>query len=722
MRKLISTLSLVLLVFGSILLFSSEADGQKSGGNRRSVTNLGKIGGLSKKGLAISDGPTAIQCNPSGTITVGGSAVNGSLGSGDCQFEDGTYFDLYTLTGNAGDRLTVSMTSTAVDSYLILFDSAGEILLEDDDGLGGGNARLPFEQGVVVLPYTGTYYIGANSFEVASGSYQLTATLPSECAVNTPMNVGSSVSSALTTSDCRTSLDGTLFYAKFYTFSGTTGQQLSFSMSATSGNLDPYLVLRTPSGTGTVEDDAGGGGTAARIPAGTGFVTLPETGTYILEATSAGESETGAFTLSIGQNCSFSISPSSAQTFGVGGGTGSITVSTDSLCTWTAQSDSGWITITSGSSGTGNGTVNFSVSSNTGSARSGAITAGGISVTINQDAAPVGSIAGTVRYYFGQTPVAVPGVNLSAAGSVPVSGTTGSNGTFNLQNLGTGAYTLTPSKTGDATTTAISALDASTVAQFSVQLISLSANQQIAADVTNDGTISALDASRIAQWSVGLNLPAGDLTGTWKFSPSVRNYTSVSTTLTGEDFAAILMGDVTGNWTPSPSINLVETGSMASFDQVASEKVGFGDLGGSLPVREIKNSWKQSVEKKTFDGEVVEIPITIEGATNLLSYDAVISYDSDLMEPVTDRPVSILGSLSSNFNIVVNQTQAGSIRIAGYGVVPVVGDGELLTLRFRIKRKGDASIGIESLMLNERISVSPRIPKRESHQVQAVAD
>lgn len=722
MRKLISTLSLATLVFGAILLLSGEADGQKNGGSRRSGTVSGKVGALSKKSLGNSEAPTAIQCTPSGTITVGGSTISGALGSGDCQFEDGTYFDLYTLTGTAGDRVTVSMTSTAVDSYLILFNAAGEILLEDDDGLGAPNARLPFEQGVVVLPYTGTYYVGANSYGVASGAYQLAATLPSECATNTSISPGTSISSALSTSDCRTSLDGTLFYTKFYTFSGTTGQQLSFSMTATSGNIDPYLVLRTPSGTGTVEDDAGGGGTAARIPAGTGFVTLPETGTYILEASSAGESETGGFTLGIGQNCAFSLSPSSPQSFGIAGGTGSIAVTTEQLCSWTAQSNSGWITITSGSSGTGNGTVNFSVSSNTGTARSGAITAGGITLTINQDAAPVGSIAGTVRYYFGQTPVAVPGVNLSATGSVNVSDTTSSNGTFSLQNLGTGAYTLTPSKTGDATTTAISALDASTVAQFSVQLISLSANQQIAADVTNDGTISALDASRIAQWSVGLNLPAGDLTGSWKFSPSARNYTSVSTELTGEDFAAILMGDVTGNWTPSSPINLDATGSASSEDQAASGNISFGRLEDSAMVTGIKNSWVRSLKEKTPEAEVVEIPITIKEAVNLLSYDAVISFDPDVMEPVFDRPVSILGSLSSNFNIVVNQIQSGSIRIAGYGVVPVMGDGELLTLRFRIKKQGDAGIKFDSLMLNEQLRISPRISKRESRQAQRVTD
>lgn len=316
MRKLIFLLPILIFSLGTIVLLSTDANAQKDSRSKRSSIDSAKVSTSPKGRLGIAGGPNGIQCNPAGTITVGGSAISGSLGTGDCQFEDGTFFDLYTLTGTAGERVTVSMTSTALDSYLILFDSAGEILLEDDDGLGEGNARIPFEQGVIVLPYTGTYYIGANSYEVASGAYQVVASRPSECATNTPITPGATVTAALTTSDCRTSLDGTLFYTKFYSFSGTSGQQLSFGLTATSGNLDPYLVLRTPSGTGTVEDDNGGGGTAARIPAGTGFFSLPETGTYILEVSSAGESETGGFSLAINQNCNLSLSPSSPQTFG----------------------------------------------------------------------------------------------------------------------------------------------------------------------------------------------------------------------------------------------------------------------------------------------------------------------------------------------------------------------------------------------------------------------
>jgi hypothetical protein len=84
-------------------------------------------------------------------------------------------------------------------------------------------------------------------------------------------------------------------------------------------------------------------------------------------------------------DCLFTLNPTS-QSFGSGTGTGSITVTPNTgTCTWTAVSNNpSWITITSGSSGTGTGTVNYSVAANTGAARSGSITAGGLTFNISQ--------------------------------------------------------------------------------------------------------------------------------------------------------------------------------------------------------------------------------------------------------------------------------------------------------------------------------------------------
>ncbi|MGA2221273.1 MAG: S8 family serine peptidase [Verrucomicrobiia bacterium] len=81
--------------------------------------------------------------------------------------------------------------------------------------------------------------------------------------------------------------------------------------------------------------------------------------------------------------CAYAVSPSSA-TFGTIGGSGNVNVTTDGGCAWTATSRAGWLTITTGNSGTGNGTVSYSVAANTGATRSGTLTIAGHSVTVSQ--------------------------------------------------------------------------------------------------------------------------------------------------------------------------------------------------------------------------------------------------------------------------------------------------------------------------------------------------
>jgi hypothetical protein len=81
--------------------------------------------------------------------------------------------------------------------------------------------------------------------------------------------------------------------------------------------------------------------------------------------------------------CSSSIAPTS-QTIAATGGAGSTLVTTSQGCAWTASSNAAWITLTSGQSGTGNGTLTFTVAANSGPARSGTITVAGQTFTVNQ--------------------------------------------------------------------------------------------------------------------------------------------------------------------------------------------------------------------------------------------------------------------------------------------------------------------------------------------------
>jgi hypothetical protein len=93
--------------------------------------------------------------------------------------------------------------------------------------------------------------------------------------------------------------------------------------------------------------------------------------------------------------CSYSVSPGS-QRVDANGGQVSFTVSTTSACAWTAVPGNSWLTIASGASGTGNGSVVVNVAPNSGGSRDGSVTIAGQSVNVRQggaDATASGPVA-----------------------------------------------------------------------------------------------------------------------------------------------------------------------------------------------------------------------------------------------------------------------------------------------------------------------------------------
>ncbi len=85
----------------------------------------------------------------------------------------------------------------------------------------------------------------------------------------------------------------------------------------------------------------------------------------------------------IGAACSYGLSPSYA-TIGPSGGALTVNVIAQSGCSWTAASNSSWIRVTSGASGSGNGTVTLSVQPLTTQTRTGAVTIAGMLYTLTQ--------------------------------------------------------------------------------------------------------------------------------------------------------------------------------------------------------------------------------------------------------------------------------------------------------------------------------------------------
>ena len=161
-------------------------------------------------------------------------------------------------------------------------------------------------------------------------------------------------------------------------------------------------------------------------------------------------------------NCVTAASPTTAHYF-PNGGSGQIQVNAPGGCAWAAATISDWITITSGS-GSGNGTIGYSVAVHSGTAeRSGSILVGGQSVTITQEACPGISLspatlisgvlggpyslalspgAGVAPFTYaltgGQLP---PGLGLSSGGVI--SGVPTKLGDYNFQVTVTASYGCT---------------------------------------------------------------------------------------------------------------------------------------------------------------------------------------------------------------------------------------------------------------------------------------
>jgi hypothetical protein len=251
-----------------------------------------------------------------------------------------------------------------------------------------------------------------------------------------------------------------------------------FSFFASAGDLiflsldtDP-LRDSTPINAALDLLDAGGaelvsvndGGTASSTTSGAGSLTAvtpfspseaiafraTTTGMHFARVTignsSTGTTGAGDYLLSITRNgvtgsCTFSLGPTS-QAFSGAGGNGMVSVTTAAGCAWTAVSnDPSFITVTSGSPGTGNGTVNFSVAPNTAcSERTGTITIGGQTFTVTQASAGCGDSIGLFRptgnFFFlrNSNTAGFPDISASfgAPGDIPIVGDWNGDGTVTM--------------------------------------------------------------------------------------------------------------------------------------------------------------------------------------------------------------------------------------------------------------------------------------------------
>jgi len=168
--------------------------------------------------------------------------------------------------------------------------------------------------------------------------------------------------------------------------------------------VTPTAISAQPSGTSSIVTVGAPTGCAWTAVSNASWITVTAgssgtgggTFSYTVAANPSTTARTG--TVSVGGNtftvnqggatCSPTFSSSSTSVPSTAG-SGTITVTAATGCSWTATTNATWITITNGSTGSGNGTVDYSLAANTGTlARTGSISVGTSSFSITQAGVP----------------------------------------------------------------------------------------------------------------------------------------------------------------------------------------------------------------------------------------------------------------------------------------------------------------------------------------------
>ena len=279
-------------------------------------------------------------------------------------------------------------------------------------------------------------------------------------------------------------------------------------------------------------------------------------------------------------------------------------------------------------------------------------------------------VSGSVNY-FASTEPPVPDVVLTMTPG-DNGDTSGADGTYNFLT-GAGTVIMTASRGDEVTSTGVSGLDASYILRYRVGLMTLTPDELIAAEVTDDGSVTVSDAVQILNYTVG-NPPnpncGGSTVGQWFFKDNARTVSITDQNMT-EDWVGILKGDVTGNLIPQPNPLAKSTSSKVELS-VGSMKASPGDT-VLIPV---------TSQQDLTEGEVFAIKATVE-------YDA---------EQLTLLSIKTKESLSKGWYSAVNDE---THTFALCGATPWEGKGPVCFLEFVANGKGAIPVNLLNPLLNE---------------------
>lgn len=261
--------------------------------------------------------------------------------------------------------------------------------------------------------------------------------------------------------------------------------------------------------------------------------------------------------------CTYSISQTNAS-FSASGGTGSVSVTTQPGCTWTASSGASWLTITSGKNGTGNGVISYSVSANTNTdARTASSTFAGKVFTVAQS----GAATYTIRASASQGGIITPSGSVTVAQGANQSFTVTPNAGYQVSHV---AIDGVPQEATSSYTFSNVTKDHTIAAVFSVKTYTINASAGSGGSISPSGNTSVnhgANQSYVISPNNGFTIAdvivdgvSQGATGSYIFSNVTSNHT-ISAVFKVNSFTITASAGPGGTISPSESISVPNGGS-----------------------------------------------------------------------------------------------------------------------------------------------------------------
>lgn len=361
-----------------------------------------------------------------GTVTVGGQAFTVTQAGVVCT---ATLAPVSTSVNASGGPGSVTVTLPSVCPWTASSAVSWVTITSGASGTGNGSVGYTVAANTSTSPRSGTLTIAGQTFNVSqtgasctysasptaasapagAGTGTVTVTSASGCA----WTASSSVSWITITTGASGSGSGTVTYS--FVANPTTqsragvltvaGQAVTVTQAAGCGySISPTTAsVSSTAGSGSIAITAGAGCSwTAQSPVSWITFSTATSGTsngsvgYVVAANNNSASRSATLTVAgqgfvltqAGAPCDATLTPAT-QNVAAAGANGSVDVAMPGGCAWSAVSSVSWITVLTGASGTGNGTVTYRVDPNpAGSVRTGTIAVGGRSLTVTQAAAP----------------------------------------------------------------------------------------------------------------------------------------------------------------------------------------------------------------------------------------------------------------------------------------------------------------------------------------------